>query len=37
MDNYYTKYLKYKNKYLELKRANGCVGVIGGRDRKSVV
>ena len=28
MDNYYTKYLKYKNKYLELKRTNG--GVIGG-------
>jgi hypothetical protein len=30
MDNYYTKYLKYKNKYLELKRANGGVGVMGG-------
>ena len=32
MDNYYTKYLKYKNKYLELKRANGgrSGGVIGG-------
>jgi intracellular multiplication protein IcmE len=30
MDNYYTKYLKYKNKYLELKRANGVIGVIGG-------
>jgi ribosomal protein L13E len=28
MDNYYTKYLKYKNKYLELKRANGAI--IGG-------
>ena len=22
MDNYYTKYLKYKNKYLELKGGN---------------
>ena len=30
MDNYYTKYLKYKNKYLELKRANGGIGVMGG-------
>ncbi len=29
MDNYYTKYLKYKNKYLELKRANGGSGVDG--------
>ena len=25
MDNYYTKYLKYKNKYLELKRANSAI------------
>jgi hypothetical protein len=32
MDNYYTKYLKYKSKYLELKRTNGgrSEGVIGG-------
>jgi hypothetical protein len=27
MDNYYTKYLKYKNKYIELKRANSGVGI----------
>ena len=24
MDNYYTKYLKYKNKYLELKGIKGA-------------
>ena len=27
MDNYYTKYLKYKNKYIELKKQHG--GVVG--------
>ena len=30
MDNYYTKYLKYKNKYIELKRANCGIGGGGG-------